>query len=358
MSLGVGSRWSCSLLLLVASSGCFADDGRGMGGSDTSTSVGTDTDASTTNSGMASSSGQGSESDATTSPTTGSNTSDNSTGPTTGSNTSDPTTTGPTTSDPTTSDPTTSDPTEEPTTGPDPTNSSTTDSDPTTTTDDPSDTNPSTTGDVDCPPLFGDCNNNDDDGCEVNLSNNNLHCGSCEQVCDGICENGDCTQGRYVFVTKDTYYGDFNGLDGADELCSQLAFEAGIPGFYAAWLSTAENQSPAIRFEPSPFPYRLVSGEKVADDFDDLTDGTLDLPIDVDQYGDQIETGDSCQAPMVWSNTKGSGLAENDHDCSGWNSVNANGNIGQPGMVNSLWSQAPCSPRSCNGKNHLYCFQQ
>jgi hypothetical protein len=46
-----------------------------------------------------------------------------------------------------------------------------------------------------CQDNYGDCNSNSDDGCEVNLLDNNNHCGSCDNVCSSptpYCVNGSC----------------------------------------------------------------------------------------------------------------------------------------------------------------------
>ncbi len=44
-----------------------------------------------------------------------------------------------------------------------------------------------------CTPGFADCNQSPDDGCEINISNDPLHCGSCGLSCDGAkCVNNAC----------------------------------------------------------------------------------------------------------------------------------------------------------------------
>jgi hypothetical protein len=46
-----------------------------------------------------------------------------------------------------------------------------------------------------CNAGYEDCDGNDDNGCEVNLQNDNRHCGWCGRVCDECCVRGTCATG-------------------------------------------------------------------------------------------------------------------------------------------------------------------
>ncbi len=51
-----------------------------------------------------------------------------------------------------------------------------------------------------CDPGFADCNNDPADGCEVNLANDPVHCGSCDTACSStgataVCVDSTCTMG-------------------------------------------------------------------------------------------------------------------------------------------------------------------
>ena len=81
---------------------------------------------------------------------------------------------------------------------------------------------------------------------------------------------------KNVFVTSQSHNGDFGGLTGADAFCQSLALTAGLSGTYKAWLSDTTG-SPATRFAQASVPYRLVDGTTIANDWNDLTDGTIQV---------------------------------------------------------------------------------
>lgn len=65
-----------------------------------------------------------------------------------------------------------------------------------------------------------------------------------------------------------------------------MAFAAGLPGEYKAWLAdTTAASAPDQTFFRAPGGYRLVDGTVVADDWFDLTDGTLQHAISKDEFG-------------------------------------------------------------------------
>ncbi|MET0791193.1 MAG: hypothetical protein ABW061_06690, partial [Polyangiaceae bacterium] len=87
---------------------------------------------------------------------------------------------------------------------------------------------------------------------------------------------------KIVFVTSTRYSGKFGGVAGADVQCQARAVAANLAGVYRAWLSGPDlPSSPSARFAHSSVPYRLLDGSLVADDWGDLTDGTLQHAIDL-----------------------------------------------------------------------------
>lgn len=285
---------------------------------------------------------------------------------TTNPTTTNPTTTNPTTGPTTTTDPTTDDPTtttDDPTTTTDePTGPEPTTMGPTTTAD-PSDTDPtsdptsSTTGAL-CDPPMDDCDDNPMD-CEANLQTDPQNCGGCGVACDTLCVSGDCIDAKYVFVTSEAFPGDLDGVLGANAICSEVAGAANLPGVYKAWLGAGE-YAPDTQFSQSQARYILPDGTTVANHFVDLTDGTLAHAIDLDEFGDPIDTGTDCNSEMVWSNANSEGKTVSSTHCFNWivNNTSSTGSIGQPGYTDSRWAQTSCAPRTCASKNHLYCFQQ
>ena len=154
---------------------------------------------------------------------------------------------------------------------------------------------------------------------------------------------------RVVFVTNTGQSADFGGIEGADALCVSQAAAAGLSGEFRAWLSTADS-SVADRLTQSAVPYVLVDGTRIADDWADLTDGSLQAVIDLDA------TGMSHRAD-VWTGTLPSGLAYTEADCDGFtNGGMGSALCGTTQSINSSWTanQVP----TCDTRLRLFCFEQ
>lgn len=198
------------------------------------------------------------------------------------------------------------------------------------------------------------------------------------EVCDGsgattsICCNGSCWDGCcdadgepgacLAFLTgPPTLSGDLDGLAGADATCQARADANDLPGDYTAWLSTGSgaNESPATgRFRQSGQPYQRVDDVTIAADWDGLISGSLQHPLNVTETGAVI-SGNT----FVWTNTLTDGTVGGSipgSDCSDWtdgSSAIMQGNIGNSGQADSLWSEGGSS--ACElGFSYLYCFQQ
>ena len=169
---------------------------------------------------------------------------------------------------------------------------------------------------------------------------------------------------RVAFVTSSTIRGDqIGGLSGGDTICQSEAASAGLSGTFRAWLSesqeSASPDSPSTTFLQSPVPYITTRGLVVADDWTDLTDGTLDNPIDHDPNGEKVGGG-------VWTgtNTDGSSALVATETCNEWMVGGTLGVFGQsstalPGQqIGSPWTRVPGSGAGCGTSLRLYCFEQ
>ena len=186
--------------------------------------------------------------------------------------------------------------------------------------------------------------------------------------CDPDCQH----EFNYVFVTSDAYSGALGGLDGADAICNAHAQEAGLPGEYMAWLSTA-NEGPVMRFNQSVLPYVRVDEVIVAESFSDLTGGTLDNAVLLDEYGNPapgVIEGESCgipgEQPATWTNTTKNGLPDPmGTDCLGWTTSDEGDewqfvSVGLPNDKSEKWT-AWCYNNdvpACGYELLLYCFEQ
>jgi hypothetical protein len=155
---------------------------------------------------------------------------------------------------------------------------------------------------------------------------------------------------KYIFVSSIALTGDLDGLNGADLTCANLAAASFVPGTYLAWLSDGTG-SAAARLSHATVPYILLSGEKVADDYFDLTDGTLDHAIDRTEQNDLLTPHD------VWTGTDPAGAAAGTN-CGNWTSA-ANGDTGTVGATdstNTVWTQGGTNP--CDVPTRIYCVEQ
>jgi hypothetical protein len=157
------------------------------------------------------------------------------------------------------------------------------------------------------------------------------------------------TPGKRVFITSTMQNGGFGGTSGADTFCADRATAAGLAGTFKAWLSVT-GDGPATRFTHATVPYGLVDGTLIANDWTDLTNGSLAHAINRDESG-LLVTAD------VWTGT-GTAGAPTALNCN--NFLNATGSVfgvcGTSTVVNSSWTQA--STPACNTPLHLYCFEQ
>ena len=191
----------------------------------------------------------------------------------------------------------------------------------------------------------------------VNVRTSRKHRGKCNRRCmpTHVCRRGKCTPrpcGKggpcRVFLTGSTHDGNLGGLAGADFICNLLAEGAGLPGTYRAWLSD-ENESPSTRFIKNPGPYVLINGTRIANNWTDLTDGSLLAPINITESG-----GPPVGSP-VWTGTLSSGNASTS-TCTNWTSASGNGVRGDSNATNAAWSNLLVT--DCSIPRKLYCFQQ
>ena len=173
-----------------------------------------------------------------------------------------------------------------------------------------------------------------------------------EEFCGG--ETSKC-----VFLSSTDHVGDLGGLMGADEICQNLADGSlAAPGSYKAWLSTAALSATA-RLTHATVPYRLVDGTTIAANWDDLTDGAIDAPIDVNETGSSRPSDHG-----VWTATNEDGTFRGP-DCMAWSSsISADdGAIGSGSFASGVWTHVPLPPPPsahipCDAARPLYCVQQ
>jgi hypothetical protein len=196
-------------------------------------------------------------------------------------------------------------------------------------------------------------------------------------------------QGKKVFVSSQLFDGNFGagqklvGHPLADQRCQALAQQAGRSGSYMAWISgrvdTGAGPLPhgvVHRFAQSAGPYVLVDGTKVADNWADLTDGSLDHAIDLTEQGTPVGA-----EARVWTNTTTGGQAwDNARQCAagissdeaggmwtwscgapGWTAGDCrfqSGKYGDAHASSGSWTGTVNSNTGCDQALRLYCFEQ
>ena len=209
-----------------------------------------------------------------------------------------------------------------------------------------------------------DGNNDDTDAC---VACANAICGD-GKVQAGVedCDDGNdndndvcpdaCKFVKRVFVSSVEYDGDLGDVAGADAKCATLANKANLPGTFLAWVSAQNpNTAPAMRFMKAMIPYVKANGEKVADDWTDLIDGSLDTPINVYEDGKNA-SGEQ----QVWTNVAANGTEDPDdiYDCGDWKDDGIFGSIGNWQKADGGWTNLDANIHSCGDSRRLYCFQQ
>lgn len=155
---------------------------------------------------------------------------------------------------------------------------------------------------------------------------------------------------RRMFITNTMQNAALGGIEGADALCAAQATTAGLDGDFRAWLSTS-GSSVSSRLSRSSTPYVLVDGTVVANNWDDLVDGSIMAPIDLDADGLR-QTGD------VWTGTLATGDSFQGQDCEGFatSSSDVIGLCGASASTSSTWTEN-ITPR-CLTTLRLYCIEQ
>ena len=129
----------------------------------------------------------------------------------------------------------------------------------------------------------------------------------------------------------------------------RLRDSGGFSGVYRAWLS--DSSVDAIFRLPAFDPYVLVDGTVVANHSSDLTDGTLQNPIDRD------ESGNPLSGVEVWTGTQENGLGW-PPQCQDWTSggTGDSGVFGRTDFSNAQWTNHFLT--DCGNALHLYCVEQ
>jgi len=164
----------------------------------------------------------------------------------------------------------------------------------------------------------------------------------------GAAADSGVTEWR-VFITDTPQNANFGGIAGADALCADQATAAGLEGEFKAWLSTISS-AVSDRVTYASGPYLLVDGTRVANDWDDLVDGSILAPVNLDANG-------TLQVGEVWTGTLATGASHPGDDCAAFMSGSTGEALcGASSSTTATWTEN-ITP-ACSTLLRLYCIEQ
>lgn len=168
-------------------------------------------------------------------------------------------------------------------------------------------------------------------------------------------DDGCETLGRRVFITAAPVSADFPGVAGADQICQDAAEAVGMLGQWQAWISMFQDPA-AGRFIHANEPYYLLDETVVADNWTDLTDGTIAHAIDLDEH--MVVAS----APRdVWTATFPDGTTAQNGDCNGWTDATEGFTVtgtSFDGFTEGTWTFGGGKAFCTALDTHLYCFEK
>lgn len=188
-------------------------------------------------------------------------------------------------------------------------------------------------------------------------------CGDGHQSTKEECDDGGdgmgdgcykCKKEYLMFVTAESYQGNFGGPEGADKNCQYAAQKDGgpnLPGTYKAWVSI--NNDAANTDLPKGKALIRRDGVEIVSNAENLKIPVdLSVPVNIDENKKKIMRGE-----YAWTGSGDNG-SPTTFDCDDFttNSVNKRGTVGQVDQQSSLWTSDPAT-QTCDVKNHLYCFR-
>ena len=165
--------------------------------------------------------------------------------------------------------------------------------------------------------------------------------------------NSLCHADRLVFVTEELWGApEIGSVDAAIVKCKVAAKAYGHPRWekFRAWISDDDESAAEILYH-SKGRYILSTGDVIAENWDDLVDGTLLHPID------RGIDGLFLQVP-VFTGTAPDGSTVPDGNCKGWTTGSIDPVVyGYSDLADGGWTYYAKGGGTCDDGGHLYCFE-
>lgn len=201
-----------------------------------------------------------------------------------------------------------------------------------------------------------ECGGPDCDDLEPSITlpgNDWAHCQACGVGCDPLqaCLGGACVEARRVFVTSSRQSGDMGGVEGADDICQDLADAEGLGGSFRAYIRNSD-VTLEERLEHAAVPYVRLDGVLIANEWTDLTDGNLQAPLARDEHrAPHVDLTERAWTGLQTSKVQFEGY------CGGWMDGLALGAVGEVPATGPLW-EANNIQNPCTFELRLYCIEQ
>jgi hypothetical protein len=159
-----------------------------------------------------------------------------------------------------------------------------------------------------------------------------------------------------MFVTSSTVApGKLNGLGGADEMCNTMARGGGLPGRYAAWLSSS---SETAFKRVGAGGWIRPDGRPFARDQKSLSDPTLLTVFYPPRLTEKGTDLGNVRIPVATgSGPDGYGIPGTTGYCKDYTTGEGTLSAGDASSGSSVWSRNVEDPSGCNSEQRLYCFR-
>jgi hypothetical protein len=160
-----------------------------------------------------------------------------------------------------------------------------------------------------------------------------------------------------MFVTKDIFNGQLDGIAGADKKCQTAAGQAGLPGNYVAYLSYADTSKvDAPSRVGGARGWTRTDGKYFVQKIEEFHTGQAMSTPDINEYRESIANS---QTPLVWTGTSSQGTYVDQCAVSQTDATPWAGTYGVAMRGNSLTTTSEAvqfNSTRCAAVAHLYCF--
>lgn len=183
------------------------------------------------------------------------------------------------------------------------------------------------------------------------------NCAACGDTCGvrAACEDRECIVAMRVFVTSEAFTGALGGLLGADARCQSIADDAELEGTWRAFI--VDSTQGLARHNQLDVPYVRLDGVRIADNFDDLRDGSILNTLNVTETGASVGGNAWVGAGNVDTGMSTSGNCDNwTSEVAGCGEGPACGYAGEIETVDTHWDGFFVF--DCSSRWRLYCIEQ